>query len=189
MAAVNETVTELIRRIPCAVSSRTAALRSILAVSGSGYEWRGGQVVPRVRDDRTCLESVHARFKVDDPAARARYLSYGYEKLSAMDGTCPAEALRRSARTLALVRQPLARYGGAASLGALMFNVPPDVRRDWRRAVVEIAGDVLPSWENPDPAYLAQANEYTEGQRLAAIAAARALRAGEEGRGQWIGTK
>ncbi|MFF2378397.1 hypothetical protein ACFVUW_28810 [Streptomyces xiamenensis] len=177
MASVDQTLTDVIGRHPCAYPDRTQALHQVLVVLGAGYEWRDGEVIRRFDSEGINCLRVHGMFKVS--AHEAERLSEPGEAIfrEGRDGTCSAEHLRSRAVELARTPGPLRQDPYPASPLAPVFNVPSDAAADWTAAAREIAEAVIPLWANPSAyelalefSYTAEQRAYVHGQRSRALA-------------------
>lgn len=177
MASVDQTLTDLIRRYPCAYPDRTQALHQVLVVLGAGHEWRDGEVIQRFDSDGTNCLRVHGMFKAS--ADEADRMSEPGEKIfrEGHGGTCPAEHLRSRAVELARTPGPLRQDPYPPSTLAPLFNVPADAAADWTAAAREIAEVVIPLWANPSAyelalefSYTAEQRAYVHGERSKALA-------------------
>ncbi|MCX4783897.1 MULTISPECIES: hypothetical protein [unclassified Streptomyces] len=168
MSPVDALLAEKIRAYPCLFRNRTQALHQALIVLGNGMEWRGGLLVHRAPDDRTCAEA-HLRRRAT-PEEVELYTSLGVELPSErLTGTCPAEALRPRAEELAAAPGDLNGDPYPPSPSLPIFEMPEDADFHWLAAAREIAAVVGPLWVTPSAAELAYENDYTSAQRKAAL--------------------
>ncbi|MGW9022646.1 hypothetical protein ACWGQ5_00065 [Streptomyces sp. NPDC055722] len=165
---MDETVGDLIRKFPCAFANRTQALHHVLVVLGCGYRWQGGELVYGNAVSRDCLRTH--QFVISEVQVR-RWRELGIEvPEEVLIGTCPAEGLRSRAAVLAVTPGPLRHEVYPAGPGSNLLTVPPDVTADWRAAVEELAGVVVPAWRAE-----VRMNEYCERRRCEALRLAEQL--------------
>lgn len=155
MASVQQTVIERIQRNPGINQTRTDALYLLLAVSGTGWNWVGGEVVdvdndPRDRTTQFTAADEEASMRslwswMDDSTLES--VLAGQRERFAAEERIASEAAERSTRTgfsdpilseLGIRRMILDQHLFDTFQAEKFLNVPADAKPDWVEAAAEV---------------------------------------------------